>query len=87
MTDFVCSIIEFLGKLLSSFPSFEMSSDNLNMVSSSLATVLDYVKQANFIIPLPDIMIIIGIDLTIRVSKFLVFIINWIIRRIVDVIP
>lgn len=87
MTDFVCSIIEFVGKLLSGFPTFDMASSNLSTISSSLNTVLDFINQANFIIPLSDILIIIGIDLTIRVTKFLIFIINWIIRRVVDVIP
>ena len=64
-----------------------MSDSVYDTLSVALSTIVDFVKQVNFIVPLPDIMIMIGIDVAIRVFKIAVFAVNWVIRRVADIIP
>lgn len=68
-------------------PTFGVSNSNMNTIGSSISALSDFIGMVNFIVPLSDIAIIIGLDMALRFSKLTLFIINWVIRRIADLIP
>lgn len=88
MTSIITSIIAMFASLFDKLmPVYDINSSYYSTISSSITTVADFVKQANFIIPLPDIIAMVGIDLGIRIFKIAAFSVNWVIRRLGDVIP
>lgn len=48
---------------------------------------VDFLIKVNFLIPLPTIFTCLKIMLTIKVIKFGIFMYNWFIRAVLDVIP
>lgn len=87
MTQIFEFLLDWLTTISKTIPSFSMDVDALNNISSAISEIVVFLNQVNYIVPLTDIAIIIGIDVGIRVFKISVFIINWVIRRIVDAIP
>lgn len=91
MTDLFCGFFDFafssLGSMFSDMPVYAIPDTSYNAVTGGLQTILDLLAQVNFLIPLDQICIMIGIDLGIRIFNIAVFAINWIIRRVFDVIP
>ena len=84
-------IVSVVSALLSFFdgalPTYDLDPSGYATVQTSIQTVMEWVRDANFILPLSDMLLILGIDVGIRIFKFSVFIVNWIIRRVADVIP
>lgn len=80
-------LLNWLSSMVSTFPSFDIGTGNMNTISDSITAICDFIAQVNYIIPLPDIAIIIGLDLTIRFGQLALFCINWVIRRIADFVP
>lgn len=87
MTKIFTYLLSWLTDISASIPTFSIGSDVLNNLSGALTELVVFLNQVNFIIPLSDIAVIIGIIVSIRLFKISVFIINWVIRRIVDAIP
>lgn len=91
MTDILNQILNFafsgVNGLISDAPTFSISGDTFDAVVSGMQVIYDLIVEVNFLIPLDQICVMIGIDLTLRVSKFATFAINWIIRRVCDVTP
>lgn len=48
---------------------------------------VDFLIKVNFLIPLPTIFTCLNIMLTIKMIKFGIFMYNWFIRAVLDVIP
>lgn len=87
MTKIFTYLLGWLTDISASIPTFSIGSDVLSNLSGALTELVVFLNQVNFIIPLSDIAVIIGIIVSIRLFKISVFIINWVIRRIVDAIP
>lgn len=88
MTAIIISFINFLGRVLdTAMPDLSVDSGYLSNVVTGLDMVIDFMAQVNFIVPLPTILLITSIVFSFRLTKFIIFIVNWIVRRIADVIP
>lgn len=88
MTDLICKVLDFLAGMITKFlPTLAIDPAQMASISSGVASVVGFIGKVNFIIPVPTILLILTIVFTFKVSKFLFFIINWIIRRICDLIP
>jgi hypothetical protein len=48
---------------------------------------LDILKKVNFLVPVPLIFQIVGIMIVLKVGSVVLWGVNWIIKRIFDVIP
>ena len=87
MTDIICSVLQFFTNLIvDHFPDLSVGSSQLGTISSSFETI-QFIAQVNFFIPLPTILAIFSIVYGIKLAKFTLFIVNWVIRRIADIIP
>ena len=88
MTDllvgFIDFIINFFGKVI---PSYDFSADTYAKISDSLPIVVDFLADVNFIIPLGDIVLIIVISCGFKLFKFSLFVGNWLVKRVFDLIP
>lgn len=84
-------IIAFIGMIYSVFmifiPEFVLLDDLISNASVYIDAIVDLLVKVNFIIPLPDIFMILTADLMVRVLMTFVFSGNWVIKRIFDVIP
>lgn len=91
MTDILSGFLDFAFSALNGFfsdmPVYSIPDTSYSAVTDGMQTIYDLLVQVNFLIPLDQICIMIGIDLGIRVVKFSIFAINWIVRRVCDVIP
>ena len=88
MTDIICSVLQFFTNLIvDHFPDLSVGSSQLGTISSSFETMIQLIAQVNFFIPLPTILAIFSIVYGIKLAKFTLFIVNWVIRRIADIIP
>ncbi|WZL73095.1 hypothetical protein QBE52_18955 [Clostridiaceae bacterium 35-E11] len=89
----IVSVFNFFSYMIDLIPSFELGSTQRGVSSffSSLSASIDFMSDliagAGILIPVVDVFIIISIVVGFRVFMFTVFIINWVIRRIADVIP
>lgn len=68
-------------------PVYQLDQSVVTGVSQACTNIKDFLEAVNFIVPLPDIMLIISVDIGIRLFKVAMFCGNWIIRRIADIIP
>lgn len=85
-------IISSLIKIVVSFSGFLMPDalfavDIFTNFDKFVDYLIDILAQVNFIIPLPDIFSAIAIIVSIDIVKFTIFIFNWIVKRVFDVIP
>lgn len=88
MTDILCSILDFFQNVIVKyFPDLSLESSHLGTIADAFEMVIDFIGQVNFFIPIPTILIILSIVYGIKFAKFTLFIINWVIRRIADIIP
>lgn len=88
MTQFLCTLIHLLFTLFSVLvPKFSIDSAVIANGQEVISNVVNFVSAVNFLVPLPDIFLIISICIALRTSLFLTFVGNWILRRILDVIP
>lgn len=88
MTVLICTILNMIAQFLdTSIPAFDFEAATYETIRDSVDAVVNFVLSANFIVPLKDISIIIGIDLAVRLWKFSLFIGNWVVRRVCDIIP
>lgn len=87
MTNFFISMIELIKTWIMKIPDLSIDSGYLANMTAAMETIIDFMSAVNFIIPLPTILLIMGIVYGFKVIKFTIFGINWIIRRLVDAFP
>lgn len=87
MTGLAVSFLKFLESVIGRFPDLSVDNGIIANMSNGMDTVFDFIGQVNFFIPLDHMLVIMGLVYAIRNSKFIVFIVNWVIRRIADLIP
>lgn len=88
MTDMIVNLLEWLSGLITDHvPAVTLDGGVLGNIADGIAYVLDIVAKANWIFPVPDALLIISIVFGFSLVKVGIFVVNWVIRRIFDVIP
>lgn len=88
MTDIIVSVINWMASIVDTvIPSLSLESAHLSSIVDGLEVIIEFMAQINFLIPLPTILLVISIVYGFRLVKFSIFAINWVIRRIADLIP
>lgn len=88
MTAIIVNILNWLSGCITGFiPAIEVGDGALSKSIDAVAYIADMVSQMNWIFPVPDAFLILGLLCGVRLVKLGVFVVNWIIRRIFDVIP
>lgn len=88
MTKLIINIMDWIhGFITNLFPAVTMTMNNGNGVLNAISTVTDFIRQINFIVPLPTVSFILGFILAYRLASVIAFIANWVFRRIMDIIP
>lgn len=88
MTDIVVGIIKFMNSIMAFLlPDTLFMTDIFTNFGNYLNTFTDFLIKVNFLIPLPTIFSCLAMMVTIKVTKFTIFIFNWLVRAVLDVIP
>lgn len=88
MTNLICGFIRLITKVsVFLLPDVLFNADILLNFDKHFDYMIDILAQVNFFIPLPDIFAAISVMVTIDIVKFTIFIYNWIVKRIFDIIP
>lgn len=88
MTDLIISIIELIGGFAKQvFPKTDYMSQVTVNLETGISSLIKWLQMVNFILPLNDIFKMITFIIVITLGGFLLFVLNWIIRRVFDVIP
>lgn len=88
MTELICNFIDFVIELVMFFyPDVAVAGDFFSNIGAYMEIGLDLLKKINFLVPVPLIIQVLFIMVSLRVSYTILYILNWVIRRIFDVIP
>lgn len=88
MTNLLAGLIDFLINFIGDvIPAYNFELETYNNISGSITSVVSFLTDVNFIIPLGDIATIIILSLGLKLFKFGLFCGNWIVRRVCDVLP
>ncbi len=88
MTGIIVKFIKIIVGIVSFlYPDNLFMADVFTNFNSYLNTFIDFLAAVNFLIPLPDIMKAFSLMVSLTVIKFTLFIANWVIKRVFDVIP
>ena len=88
MTAIICNVLSWLQNLIvTRVPAMELGDGVLSSVIAALDTFLDFVSNVNWLVPVNDCLLIISLIVGYRLALFAVFVINWVLRRIFDIIP
>ena len=87
MTNLLVGFIELLKGWVMKLPELGIDSGHLSSMQFALSAVVDFIVKANYLVPIDTILLLISIKYGFRLIKFTIFIINWVIRRIADIIP
>ena len=88
MTAMIVDMINrFVNYMSLNMPRFDIGTGDMSKIIDSISAVVTFLVDVNFILPLGDIAAIITICLSAEVAKFVAFAVNWVIRRVCDLIP
>ena len=88
MTSLICELIHVFFNLVEFLvPEIAIDPAVITNGKSVVSAIRDFLYDVNFLVPLADIFLITTICIPLRTSLFLTFVGNWILRRILDVIP
>lgn len=88
MTELICNFIDFILELSSLIlPDIAFATDFFSNFGDYIELGLDLLIKVNFLVPVPLIMSILFIQLMLRIIFIALYVLNWVIRRVFDVIP
>lgn len=88
MTSLLTGLIDFLINFIGdTIPSYNFESETYNSITGSITSVVSFLTDVNFIIPLGDIATIIILTIGLKLFKFGLFCGNWLVRRVCDILP
>lgn len=88
MTELINKFIDFVFELLLFVrPDILINADIMINITTYTSYVLDLLKAVNFIIPIPLIYVVLFSMVSLKITLFMLWIVNWVIKRIFDVIP
>ena len=85
MQNLLVSFFRFLFSMLDFLPSIEISF--ISEISNSLQYLFSFINNANFVIPVSTVLSVISAVFVTKLAFIAFFVVAWIIRRVVDVIP
>ncbi|MEY8357325.1 hypothetical protein AALB39_28835 [Lachnospiraceae bacterium 54-53] len=88
MTDIIIAVLNFFSSIVeSSFPALTADNSIISQVQAAVTAVSGFIAKVNFLVPIDTVFQILGLIVVFKVGKFGVFVVNWVIRRIADIIP
>lgn len=88
MTELICNFIDFVLELLSLLlPDVTFATELFSNIGEYIEFGLDLLIKVNFMIPVPLVMGILWAMFGLRILFITLYVLNWVIRRIFDVIP
>lgn len=88
MTELINNFIDFIVELIMFvYPEISIEADVIANIGEYMEIGLDILKKVNFLVPVPLIFKIVGIMIILKTGTIVLWCINWIIKRIFDVIP
>lgn len=88
MTRFIVALIKLVESLIMTFcPEIVLAPEIITNLNGVVSIVIDTFNRVNFLVPLTDAFAILTLDIMVRVLLCSVFVGNWVVRRIFDVIP
>ena len=88
MTNMIIGVLKFFQSLVTNvLPELSIGSDAVASAKSALTTIVEFISVSSFLIPFKTVFMIVGLVYGFRLVKFGVFLVNWVIRRIGDIIP
>lgn len=88
MTDLINSFIDIIVEFAMFFwPEILIEPEIISNIDKYISFAIDLLKQINFLVPVPLIFTVLSIQITLKVGTFALWIVNWIIKRVFDVIP
>lgn len=88
MTDIICKFCDAVIELMMFIrPQTLIGDDILLNITTYAGYALDLLKKVNFLVPIPVIYMVLMAMISIKISMFLIWMVNWVINRVFDVIP
>ncbi len=88
MTAIFCAFIDMIAEfVMFVMPEVTLAPDVIANLDKYISVGIDFLKAVNFIIPLPLIVAVLTAQIAIRSGEVILWGINWVIKRIFDVIP
>lgn len=88
VTELINGFIDFIVELfMFVWPEISIEADILANMDSYIHLAIDLLKKINFLIPVPLIFFLLSTMITLKVASVVLWAVNWIIKRIFDVIP
>lgn len=88
LTNLIIKIIGFVGGgLINLLPDMTFIGDVFSNAENNAQVVKDFIANVNFIVPLPTIVTIAGIEISMHIAMFTLWIGNQVKKTIVSLIP
>lgn len=88
MTGIIVKFIKIIVGIVSFlFPDNLFMADVFQNFNSYWDIFVDFLATINFLVPLPDIFVAFGLMVSLTIIKFTLFVLNWVVKRVFDVIP
>ena len=88
MTELINNFIDFIVELIMFvYPEISIQWDVIANIGEYMEIGLDILKKVNFLVPVPLIFKIVGIMIILKTGTVVLWCVNWIIKRVFDVIP
>lgn len=88
ISDLIVKALKLLTRVIAVImPTITLNDSIFTNTASGIASLAKFCADANFILPLPDMVLILSFDIGFRIAKMTLFIMNWVVRRAADVIP
>lgn len=88
MTQLIVGFFNFITGIVNDwFPAFSLGDGVLSRVIDAFSYFVNLIANINWLVPVDDALFIIRLLVGYKLVMFVVFIINWIIKRIGDIIP
>ena len=88
MTDLIISIVDFITNFgVKIMPDMSDFTRTFSDASTHVGALVDFFQHINFIVPLPTIVTIVGIEISIHVATFLFWVGHKIAKTVVSLIP
>lgn len=88
MTELINNFIDFIIELVMFvWPEISIEADVIANIGEYMEVGLDILKKVNFLVPVPLIFSLVSTLIALKIVFFALWGVNWIIKRVFDVIP
>lgn len=88
MTELINNFIDFIVELVMFvWPEISIEADVIANLGEYMEVGLDILKKVNFLVPVPLIFALVSTLIALKIVFFALWGVNWIIKRVFDVIP